>query len=219
MTDADNKGADDIIIDALETSVDKDVDASSSLDNLKGKTLDTDTFDQLADIVAKKVESAADKRVTDARKNWETSLDKKLDSGEYYSRSAVEDLIARNNQKLERKAEARAYFVDVLAEMDVKPKRGTEGYDNFTKAYNDGLEKGDWTPEILRSRGGIRTVGAAAGLTAPGDKPGSENSASDPKALRSIPTQGVAVTPPGEDGKVKLTKDELRLEKMRKAIE
>ena len=213
MTDADNN--DDAIIQDLDTTVDKDVDAISSLDNLKGKTLDEDTFDRLADLVAKKVESAADKRVTDARKTWESSLDKKLDSGEFYSRGDVEELISKNNQQLERKAEARNQFIDTLAEMDVKPTQGTEGYDNFTKAYNDGLEKGDWTPEILRSKAGIRTVAASAGLRGGGET--STGQESDPKSLRSIPSQGVAVTAPGEDGKVKMTKDELRLEKMRKA--
>ena len=214
MTDADKSG--DEIIDALDETVDKDVDAISSLDNLKGKTLDDDTFGRLADLVAKKVESAADKRVTDARKTWESSLDKKLDSGEFYSRGDVETLISKNNQQLERKAEARNQFIDTLAEMDVKPTQGTEGYDNFTKAYNDGLEKGDWTPEILRSKAGIRTVAASAGLRGGGET--SSSNESDPRSLRVIPTQGVAVTPPGEDGKVKLSKDEMRLEKMRKAI-
>jgi len=213
MTDADNN--DDAIIQDLDTTVDKDVDAISSLDNLKGKTLDEDTFDRLADLVAKKVESAADKRVTDARKTWESSLDKKLDSGEFYSRGDVEELISKNNQQLERKAEARNQFIDTLAEMDVKPTQGTEGYDNFTKAYNDGLEKGDWTPEILRSKAGIRTVAASAGLRGGGETSTAQES--DPKSLRSIPSQGVPVTAPGEDGKVKMTKDELRLEKMRKA--
>lgn len=213
MTDADKSG--DEIIDALDTSVDKDVDAISSLDNLKGKTLDEDTYERLADLVAKKVESAADKRVTDARKTWESSLDKKLDSGEFYSRGDVEELISKNNQQLERKAEARNQFIDTLAEMNVKPTQGTEGYDNFTKAYNDGLEKGDWTPEILRSKAGIRTVAATAGLRGGGET--STGQESDPKSLRSIPSQGVAVTPAGEDGKVKMSKDEMRLEKMRKA--
>jgi len=213
MTDADNN--DDAIIQDLDTTVDKDVDAISSLDNLKGKTLDEDTFDRLADLVAKKVESAADKRVTDARKTWESSLDKKLDSGEFYSRGDVEELISKNNQQLERKAEARNQFIDTLAEMDVKPTQGTEGYDNFTKAYNDGLEKGDWTPEILRSKAGIRTVAASAGLRGGGET--SNKQESDPKSLRSIPSQGVAVTPPGKEGKVEMSKDEARLEKMRKA--
>lgn len=213
MTDADKSG--DEIIDALDTSVDKDVDAISSLDNLKGKTLDDTTYERLADLVAKKVESAADKRVTDARKTWESSLDKKLDSGEFYSRGDVEELISKNNQQLERKAEARNQFIDTLAEMNVKPTQGTEGYDNFTKAYNDGLEKGDWTPEILRSKAGIRTVAATAGLRGGGET--STGQESDPKSLRSIPSQGVAVTPAGEDGKVKMSKDEMRLEKMRKA--
>jgi hypothetical protein len=213
MTDSDN--GDDAIIDALDSSVDKDVDAISSLDNLKGKTLDDNTFDRLADLVAKKVESAADKRVTDARKTWESSLDKKLDSGEFYSRADVDTLINKNNQQLERKAEARNQFIDTLAEMDVKPTQGTEGYDNFTTAYNEGLDKGDWTAEILRSKAGIRTVGAAAGLRGGGKT--SNSNESDPKSLRSIPTQGVAVTPAGEDGKVKMSKDEARLDKMRKA--
>lgn len=213
MTDSDKSGDD--IIDALDTSVDKDVDAISSLDNLKGKTLDDDTFDRLADLVAKKVESAADKRVTDARKTWESSLDKKLDSGEFYSRGDVEQLISKNNQQLERKAEARNQFIDTLAEMNVKPTQGTEGYDNFTKAYNDGLEKGDWTPEILRSKAGIRTVAASAGLRGGGKTSTAQES--DPKSLRSIPTQGVAVSPAGEDGKVPLSYDETVMEKMRKA--
>jgi hypothetical protein len=213
MTEADK--TDDPIIDSIDETVDKDEAALSSLDNLKGKTLDEDTFERLADLVAKKVESTADKRVTDARKNWESSLDKKLDSGEFYSRGDVEELIAKNNQQLERKAEARNQFIDTLAEMDVKPTQGTEGYDNFTKAYNEGLEKGDWTPEILRSKAGIRTVAASAGLRG-GDKTSTAQE-SDPKSLRSIPTQGVAVTPPGEDGKVQMSKDEARLEKMRKA--
>ena len=213
MTDSDN--GDDAIIDALDSSVDKDVDAISSLDNLKGKTLDDNTFDRLADLVAKKVESAADKRVTDARKTWESSLDKKLDSGEFYSRADVDTLINKNNQQLERKAEARNQFIDTLAEMNVKPTQGTEGYDNFTKAYNEGLDKGDWTAEILRSKAGIRTVAASAGLRGGGET--SRNNESDPKSLRSIPSQGVAVTPAGEDGKVKMSKDEARLDKMRKA--
>ena len=213
MTDSDN--GDDAIIDALDSSVDKDVDAISSLDNLKGKTLDDNTFDRLADLVAKKVESAADKRVTDARKTWESSLDKKLDSGEFYSRADVDTLINKNNQQLERKAEARNQFIDTLAEMNVKPTQGTEGYDNFTKAYNEGLDKGDWTAEILRSKAGIRTVAASAGLRGGGE--GSSNNESDPKSLRSIPSQGVAVTKAGEDGKVKMSKDEARLDKMRKA--
>ena len=213
MTDADKSGDD--IIDALDTSVDKDVDAISSLDNLKGKTLDDDTFDRLADLVAKKVESAADKRVTDARKTWESSLDKKLDSGEFYSRADVDTLIDKNNQQLERKAEARNQFIDTLAEMDVKPTQGTEGYDNFTTAYNEGLDNGDWTSEILRSKAGIRTVGASAGLRGGGETSSSDES--DPRSLRTIPTQGVAVQPAGEDGKVEMSKDEARLEKMRKA--
>mgnify|MGYP003134502287 CR=1 FL=1 len=217
MTEAENQSGDDPVLGAIDSSVDKDVDAISSLDNLKGKTLDDDTFERLADLVAKKVESTADKRVTDARKSWESSMDKKLETGDYYTRDDVQKLIDSNNQQLERKAEARNQFIDTLAEMNIKPTKGTEGYDNFTKAYNEGLDKGDWTPEILRSKAGIRTVAASAGLAGGGET--ARGQESDPKTLRSIPTQGVAVTPPGEDGKVVMSKDEQRLEAMRKAIE
>ena len=216
MTEAENKSGDDPVLEAIDSSVDKDVDAISSLDNLKGKTLDDDTFERLADLVAKKVESTADKRVTDARKSWESSMDKKLESGDYYTRDDVQKLIDQNNQQLERKAEARNQFIDTLAEMNIKPNKGTEGYDNFTKAYNEGLDKGDWTPEILRSQAGIRTVAASAGLAGGGET--SSVRESDAKPLKNIPSQGLPVIPAGEDGKVPKSRDEMVLEKMRKAI-
>lgn len=217
MTEAENQSGDDPILEGIDSSVEKDVDAISSLDNLKGKTLDDDTFERLAELVAKKVESTADKRVTDARKSWESSVDKKLEQGDYYTRSDVQKLIDQNNQQLERKQEARNQFIDTLGEMNIKAQAGSEKYDAFTKAYNEGLDKGDWTPEILRSKAGVRTIAAAAGLRGGGDDKASAES--DPKTLRSIPTQGVAVTPPGEDGKIVMSKDEKRLEAMRKAID
>ena len=216
MTEAENQSGDDPVLGAIDSSVDKDVDAISSLDNLKGKTLDDDTFERLADLVAKKVESTADKRVTDARKSWESSMDKKLESGDYYTRDDVQKLIDQNNQQLERKAEARNQFIDTLAEMNIKPRQGTEGYDNFTKAYNEGLDKGDWTPEILRSRAGIRTVAATAGLAGGGET--AKGQESDARPLNMIPSQGIPIAKPGEDGKVPMTYDEKVLEKMRKAI-
>tara|TARA_R100001082_G_scaffold76021_1_gene44125 strand:+ start:3115 stop:3771 length:657 start_codon:yes stop_codon:yes gene_type:complete len=216
MTEAENQSGDDPVLGAIDSSVEKDVDAISSLDNLKGKTLDDDTFERLADLVAKKVESTADKRVTDARKSWESSMDKKLESGDYYTATDVQNMIDKNNQQLERKAEARNQFIDTLAEINIKPTKGTEGYDNFTKAYNEGLDKGDWTPEILRSRAGIRTIAATAGLVGGGET--ARGQESDAKPLNMIPSQGIPIVKPGEDGKVPMTHDEKVLEKMRKAI-
>lgn len=217
MTEAENKSGDDPVLGAIDSSVEKDVDAISSLDNLKGKTLDDDTFERLADLVAKKVESTADKRVTDARKSWESSMDKKLETGDYYTRDDVQKLIDQNNQQLERKQEARNQFTDTLAEMNIKPTAGTEKYDAFTKAYNDGLDKGDWTPEILRSKAGIRTIAATAGLVGGGET--AKGQESDAKPLNVIPSQGLPIQQPDKDGKVPMSRDEKILKKMRDAIQ
>jgi len=192
----------------------------SSLEDLKGKTLTDEDFTMLTERVAKIANSTADSRVTAAQRKWAQDIEKRMESGEIIDAETLERKLAERDAAIERKAAARQQLVETLAEFGIPAKKGDKKYKAFTEAYTKGIEQGQWTPAILTSPAGVRSIILASDL-APTDKDKDTKPGDRPR-----PPRESAIQPNfDENGKmikpeeVKLTPEEARQEKMRLALE
>lgn len=188
----------------------------SSLEELKGKTLDEDSFAALLETVNKASEANADSRVTAAEKKWQKERDRDLAEGRIMSADKVAEMIKESSEQSARKADAKAQLVSTLAEAGIPAQVGDKKYDEFSKAYQDGLKNGQWTPEILVTAAGVRTIIAASGL---GKKEAPAGGDDESRGQRTPPAPETVVRPATEAGKeVELSPDEKRQQKMRDAV-
>lgn len=188
----------------------------SSLEDLKGTTLDGDTFEKLMDTVKGLAESAADQRVTAARKRWEKKVDEDMASGKLLTQEAFEARLKAYDEANERKSAARQQLVETLAEAGIPAKTSDAKYQKFTEAYKQGLDSGQWTAAILTTPAGVRTVLAAGGVIESSAKAGSSEEDARPKPPN---LQEAPITARAKDGEqVELSEEQKRQIKMAQAI-
>lgn len=191
----------------------------SSLSELKGKTIDDDVLTQVNTLV----EAEADRRVSNTRKKWETDLEQKMAAGQYMTREQAEEMLEKQAKQTERKAAAKGLLVESLQEMGVNPKKAGAEYKKFMDTLTKGLEDGEWTEQILLSRGGIRTVAASAGLLESKSSKKDDSDESDVYGSGRLPSQGIPVlydekTGKGTMGNVADSPEMKRRAKMKAAV-
>ena len=118
---------------------------------------------ELNDAQKAKVDSYVNKAINDAVAKHDKRSKRKADEAGLMSRDEVNVLLEERDATNNRRIEARERFLGVLGEEGITP--GSEGYKAVQQAYRDGVDEGSFTPQILVSDAGIRTLIAVAGVS------------------------------------------------------
>jgi len=149
---------------------------------------------ELSDAQKASVDSYVNKAINDAVAKHDKRSQRKAKDAGTMTRDEVNTLLEERDATNTRRIEARERFLSVLGENGVTP--GSEGYKAVQKAYKDGVDDGDFTPQILTSDAGVRTLVALAGLTKGNDD------AAGPRSGMSKNLPDTAII--GQDGSIQL---------------
>lgn len=157
---------------------------------------DTRSLDdiELSDAQKASVDSYVNKAINDAVSKHDKRSKRKADEAGHMTREQVDKLLAERDAQNARRVDARERFLSVLGSEGITP--GSEGYDAVHSAYKKGLEDGDFTPQILISDAGIRTLVAISGYS----KRASGAAGAQSGLNRNIPATAMVT----EDGSIQL---------------
>jgi len=139
-------------------------EASNAAAN-KPRSKDTSSLDDLNldDDARKAIESYVSKSVNDAVAKHDRRTKRKAEEAGHMTRNEVETLLAEKDAESTRRIEARERFLSVLGEDGITP--GSDSYKKVEQAYRDGIDDGAFTPQILLTEAGVRTLVAVAGVS------------------------------------------------------
>jgi len=140
-------------------------EAGKAASNAKPSDDKTRSLDELElDAAARaKIDSYVNKAINDAVAKHDRRTQKKLDDEGYMTEAEVQNLLAKQEADASRRIAARENFLSVLGSEGINV--GSEGYRAVQAAYSQGIEDGDFTPHLLLTDAGIRTLIAIAGVS------------------------------------------------------
>lgn len=144
--------------------------------------------------VRSKIESYVSKAINEAVAKHDERQNKKLVDDGYMNRSQIEELLANKDAEYQRRELAKEAFLNVLGSEGLHP--GSEGYQKVQATYVEAINSGKFTPEILLSEAGIRTLVALSGAST---------------ATSTAPKSGLARSAPAPDGSVQFADGTLQL--------
>lgn len=126
---------------------------------------DTRSLDdiELNDAQKARVDSYVNKAINDAVAKHDKRSQRKAKEAGTMSRDEVNALLEERDADNQRRVDARERLLSVLGEEGISP--GSDGYKAVQQAYTQGVEEGAFTPHILTTDAGVRTLIAVAGAS------------------------------------------------------
>jgi len=140
------------------------------------------------------IESYVSKAINEAVSKHDERQQKKLTDDGYMNRAQIEQLLADKEKAYRTREEAKERFLTILGSEGLHP--GSDGYMKVQKTYNEAVQAGRLTPEILLTEAGIRTLVALSGAST---------------AMSAAPQSGLARSAPSPDGSVAFADGTLQL--------
>ena len=140
------------------------------------------------------IESYVSKAINEAVSKHDERQQKKLTDDGYMNRAQIEQLLSDKEKAYRTREEAKERFLTILGSEGLHP--GSDGYMKVQKTYNEAVQAGRLTPEILLTEAGIRTLVALSGAST---------------AMSAAPQSGLARSAPSPDGSVAFADGTLQL--------
>ena len=112
--------------------------------------------------VRRQIESYVSKAINDAVQSHDQKQQQMLDQEGFMNRSQIEDIMSQRDAEYQRRDNAKENLLSILGTEGITP--GSKDYKQVQTFFQEAVQDGRLTPQILLSDAGIRTLVAMSGV-------------------------------------------------------